>query len=138
MSRHGFVPDIDTFTAIAEAAFAALPEEIRQLTGEVQITISDWPEPDAMRAVGVSHPLDLLGLFEGYGLAEYGALPQTGSFPNRIHLYREPILRFTREGPDTLEEVIRHVLVHEIGHHFGLSDDDMYAIDDAPDDDADA
>lgn len=127
--------DIDTFTRIAEEEFAALPEEVRALTGELEIRIADWPDREALAAVGVSHPLDLLGLFEGEGLGQYGAVPQTGTFANRIWLYRRPILAFTAEGEDTLPAVIRHVLVHEIGHHFGLSDDDMEAIDEADDGD---
>jgi len=125
--------DIDTFAAIAEAEFAALPEEFRALTGDIEIRIAEWPDRDALAAVGLHHPLDLLGLFEGVGLGQGGAVAPTGLFPNRIWLYRRPILAFTAEGTDTLTEVIRHVLVHEIGHHFGLSDDDMDAIDNADD-----
>lgn len=125
--------DLDAFAAIAEAEFAALPDEVRALTGEIEIRIAEWPDRDALEAVGLSHPLDLLGLFEGIGLGQGGATTHTGLFPNRIWLYRRPILAFTAEGPDTLADVIRHVLVHEIGHHFGLSDDDMEAIDDADD-----
>lgn len=139
MSETGRPPSLrelglDAFTAIAEAEFAALPQEVRDLTGDVQIYIAEWPTREALASVGVDHPLDLLGLFEGVGLGRAGATGYTGMEPNRIHLYRQPILAFTAEGSDTLEAVIRHVLVHEIGHHFGLSDDDMEAIDDAEDD----
>ncbi|MEM8664156.1 MAG: metallopeptidase family protein [Pseudomonadota bacterium] len=128
------LPDIDDITRIAKEEFDALPAGVRALTGDLQISIAEWPEPEHLASVGVRHPLDLLGLFEGVGLGQHGAVAQTGMFPNRIWLYREPILAFTAEGSDSLRAVVRHVLVHEIGHHFGLSDDDMYAIDDTPDD----
>lgn len=125
---------LDAFTAIAEAEFAALPPEVHALIdGEIEMRIAEWPTREAMAAVGVEHPLDLLGLFEGVGLNHGGAMPWTGMSPNRVWLYRQPILAFTAEGTDPLDAVIRHVLVHEIGHHFGLSDDDMEAIDDAED-----
>ena len=127
--------DLDTFTAIAECEFAALPDEVRALTGEVEIRIADWPDREALASVGLSHPLDLLGLFEGVGLGRWGATPPTGAFANRIWLYREPILAFTLEGDDPLPDVIRHVLVHEIGHHFGLSDDDMDDIEEEAEED---
>ncbi|MEM6761881.1 MAG: metallopeptidase family protein [Pseudomonadota bacterium] len=130
------MPDLDAFTAIAEAQFDALPEEVRSLAGGIQIRIAQWPEPDALRAVGLDHPLQLLGLFEGIGLGRDGWSHQSGTFPNRIWLYRMPILNFTADGDDPLPDVIRHVLVHEIGHHFGLSDDDMEAIDNAPEEPA--
>lgn len=127
--------DLDAFTAIAEREFAALPDEVRALTGEVEIRIADWPDRDALASVGLSHALDLLGLFEGVGLGRWGATPPTGAFANRIWLYREPILAFTLEGDDPLPDVIRHVLVHEIGHHFGLSDDDMDDIEEEAEED---
>ena len=127
-------PDLDGFSAMAEAEYAALPSGVRALCADLEVRVAEWPDADALASVGVDHPLDLLGLFEGAGLFSDGATPQTGVFPNRIWLFRQPILAFTAEGDDTLQAVVRHVLVHEIGHHFGLSDDDMYAIDDAPED----
>lgn len=122
--------DIDAFTAVAEREFAALPEEVKALAGDIVLAIADDPPPDALAELGLQSPDDLLGLFEGLGMSEGDAVPVTGRFPNRISLYRRPILNFQREGEDTIEAVIRHVLVHEIGHHFGLSDADMEAIDD--------
>lgn len=126
-------PDLDTFAKLAEEEFDALPAVVRAVTGDLQIQVAEWPETEHLSSVGVHHPLDLLGLFEGVGLSHFGAVAYTGQFPNRIWLYRQPILAYTAEGCDSLRAVVRHVLVHEIGHHFGLSDDDMYAIDDAPD-----
>jgi predicted Zn-dependent protease with MMP-like domain len=73
-------------------------------------------------------PFDLLGLFTGVGLAQDAAVAETGRMPNMIHLYRRPMLDYWAEHDETLGELVTHVLVHEIGHHFGLSDGDMEAI----------
>ncbi len=73
-------------------------------------------------------PFDLLGLFEGVGLAHAAAPPAPGVLPNRIWLYRRPILDYWAEHEETLGAVVSHVLIHEIGHHFGLSDEDMEAV----------
>ena len=78
--------------------------------------------------MGAQSEFDLLGLFRGRGLAHRGAVEETGELPNMIWLYRRPLLDFWCEGEDTLAAVVTHVLVHEIGHHFGLSDADMEAI----------
>jgi hypothetical protein len=77
---------------------------------------------------GAETEFDLLGLFRGRGLAHRGATEETGELPNMIWLYRRPLLDFWCDGEDSLDEVVTHVLVHEIGHHFGLSDADMEAI----------
>lgn len=125
--------DLDTFAAMAEAAYAALPEDVRDLCGTLQVRVADWPEPEALDALGIEEPSELLGLFEGIGFNQASAVMETGMLPNRVWLYRQPILAYQSETGDTLEAIVRHVLVHEIGHHFGLSDEDMYAIDDASD-----
>ena len=122
---------LDTIARMARQEYAALPAQIRTLTGSVLISVADEPTVDQLEAVDAEHPDDLLGLFEGVGLTEAGAIVSTGTMPNRIWLFRRPILSFVAEGEDALQDVIRHVLVHEIGHHFGLTDDEMYAIDDA-------
>jgi len=124
---------LDAFAAMAEREYERLPEDFRALTGELVIRVADWPTDEALEELGLEHPLELLGLFEGVGLTEALHFGQTGALPNRIWLYRRPILAFQAEGEDSLEDVVRHVLIHEIGHHFGLSDEDMYAIDDADD-----
>jgi predicted Zn-dependent protease with MMP-like domain len=81
--------------------------------------------------MGCESPFDLLGLFQGIGLAQASATPESGTFPNMIWLYRRPILDYWAEHEETLGHLVTHVLVHEIGHHFGLSDDDMEAIESA-------
>ncbi len=126
-------PDLDAFAAMAEAEYASLPEDFRALCKDLEVRVAEWPDPEALASVDLEEPLDLLGLFEGAGLYSEGDSAFTGVMPNRVWLFREPILAFTADGEDPLIAVIRHVLVHEIGHHFGLSDEDMYAIDDAED-----
>ncbi|MCD7058351.1 metallopeptidase family protein [Pelagibacterium xiamenense] len=126
-------PSLDDIEALAAKALEALPEPFRALAAEVQCRVAEFPEDAVLEDMGIESPFDLLGLFEGIGMTEDGAAPYTGQMPNRVWLYRRPILDYWAEHTDTLEDIVTHVLVHEIGHHFGLSDDDMYAIDDAPD-----
>ncbi|ORE95605.1 metallopeptidase family protein [Acuticoccus yangtzensis] len=125
--------DADTFARLARAEYDALPDDVRALTADVELRIADTAPDDVLDEMDIEDPMDLLGLFVGIGLAEGGGAAHTGEAPNRVWLYRLPILAFQAGGEDTLQAVIRHVLVHELGHHFGLSDDDMYAIDDEPD-----
>jgi len=124
-------PELTDFERIAEAAYAELPADFRRLTGEIEVRVADFPEEDALDDLGLESEFDLLGLFVGVGLAHGSAGGVTGQFPNRIWLYRRPILDYWAEHDETLGDIITHVLVHEIGHHFGLSDDDMEAIEDA-------
>jgi predicted Zn-dependent protease with MMP-like domain len=121
-------PSLDDFDAIAQVAYAGLPETFRSLVGDIQIRIADFPEDDVLKDLGIESEFDLLGLFHGVGLAHDAAVAETGRLPNMIWLYRRPILDYWAEHEETLGHVVTHVLVHEIGHHFGLSDDDMEAI----------
>ncbi|MCB1499978.1 MAG: metallopeptidase family protein [Bauldia sp.] len=121
-------PSLDDFEAIGHAAFAALPEEFRALTGGVLIRVADFPEDDVLDDLGIDSEFGLLGLFQGVGLAHRGSVPETGQMPNMIWLYRRPILDYWAEHEESLGSVVTHVLIHEIGHHFGLSDEDMDAI----------
>jgi predicted Zn-dependent protease with MMP-like domain len=121
-------PSLADFEALAEAAYARLPEELRALCGSVVIRIEDFPDDETMDDMGCETPFDLLGLFRGIGLAQGGAVQQTGQFPNMVWLYRRPILDYWAEHEESLGSLVTHVLVHEIGHHFGLSDEDMEAI----------
>ena len=121
-------PDLDQFESLAAVSYRSLPKEFRQLTGEVVIRIADFPEDDALEALELESPFDLLGLFQGIGMGHAPAVAQTGQLPNAIWLYRRPILDYWAEHDEALGTIIAHVLIHEIGHHFGLSDDDMEAI----------
>ena len=121
-------PSLDEIEALAQAAYGRLPEGFRRLCGGVVVRVEDFPDDDTLVEMGLDSPFDLLGLFRGIGLAQDGAVPQTGQFPNMIWLYRRPILDYWAEHEETLGHLVTHVLVHEIGHHFGLSDEDMEGI----------
>jgi predicted Zn-dependent protease with MMP-like domain len=97
------------------------------LCGDIVISLEDFPTDDVLDSMNAG-PFDLLGLFQGVGLAQDQAVPETGRLPNMIFLYRRAILDYWAEHDETLGSIVTHVLVHEIGHHFGLSDDDMDAI----------
>lgn len=124
-------PSLEDFQALADAAYAGLPEEFRALCDGIVIHIDDFPDAETMKAMECDSEFDLLGLFHGRGLAQRGASMETGEFPNMIWLYRRPILDYWAEHDEALGDIVTHVLVHEIGHHFGFSDDDMEAIEEA-------
>ncbi len=121
-------PTLAEIEALADAAFVRLPESFRRLCEGVVIQVVDFPDDETLDEMGAESEFDLLGLFRGQGLAQRGAADETGQLPNMVWLYRRPLLDFWCDGEDTLEAVVTHVLVHEIGHHFGLSDADMEAI----------
>jgi len=121
-------PGLVEIEQIAESSYARLPEEFRRLCQGLVIRVEDFPDEEILDEMECETEFDLLGLFRGKGLAQSGSGPQTGQFPNMIWLYRRPILDYWAENDDTLGAIVTHVLVHEIGHHFGLSDEDMEAI----------
>jgi predicted Zn-dependent protease with MMP-like domain len=123
-------PSLDDFEEIAAAAFAALPSEFRSLAADVHYVVTDFPDDETIKDMEIESEFDILGLFRGVGLPQGGAVVKTGQLPNQVWLYRRPILDYWAgsEDGETLGEIITHVLVHEIGHHFGFSDADMEAI----------
>jgi predicted Zn-dependent protease with MMP-like domain len=121
-------PSLAEFERLAEAAYARLPASFRELCEGVVIRVEDFPDDETVREMGLSSEFDLLGLFRGVGLAQGGATLGTGQFPNMVWLYRRPLLDYWAEHEETLGHLVSHVLIHEIGHHFGLSDEDMEAI----------
>jgi len=121
-------PTLDDIEIIGRDAFEGLPEAFRKLTGTVLVRVSDFPEDDVLEELGVDSEFGILGLFQGVGLAHAASTPATGEMPNMIWLYRRPILDYWAEHEETLGHIVSHVLIHEIGHHFGLSDEDMEAI----------
>jgi predicted Zn-dependent protease with MMP-like domain len=123
-------PSLEEFELLALETYAHLPETFRQLTGEIVIQIAEFPTEEIMDDLALETPFDLLGLFEGVGIAERWN-PQSGEGPNRITLYRRAILDYWAENEETLGDIVSHVLIHEIGHHFGLSDDDMERIEES-------
>jgi predicted Zn-dependent protease with MMP-like domain len=117
-------PSLEVFETMADAAFLRLPRHFRQACDGVVIRVEDFPDDEILEEFEASSEFELLGLFRGRGLAQSEGV-HTGQFPNMIYLFRRPILDVWAEGEETLGDLIRHVLIHEIGHHFGLSDADM-------------
>jgi predicted Zn-dependent protease with MMP-like domain len=123
----GLPPSLEEFEAMAGEAFATIPAALRRLCGEVPIRIQDFPDDETLADMGLESPYELLGLYHGVGLAGREAHGLTQDV-DMVFLYRRPILDYWCETEERLEDLVRHVLIHEIGHHFGLSDDDMEAI----------
>jgi predicted Zn-dependent protease with MMP-like domain len=121
-------PTLADVEVLAERALAQLPDTFRALCSGVVLTIEDFPDEETIEEMDLESPFDLLGLFRGHGLAQQGAGPLSGQMPNMVFLYRRPILDYWAEHEETLGSIVTHVLVHEIGHHFGLSDEDIEAI----------
>lgn len=121
-------PTLAEIERLADLAYAALPETFRALCGTILIHVDDFPTDEVLEEMGCETPFDILGLFTGIGLAQGSAMAETGQMPNTIHLYRRPILDYWAEHDESLGAIVTHVMVHEIGHHFGFSDEDMEAI----------
>lgn len=126
------LPSLDDIEALARAAFKALPQSFRSLTGGILFAVQDFPDAGTIADLGLENGYQLLGLFHGAPLSAHVA-NMAGPEPTRITLYRMPILNVWADSADDLPSIVRHVLVHEIGHHFGLSDADMEAIEAAAD-----
>jgi predicted Zn-dependent protease with MMP-like domain len=125
-------PGLAEFEALALATFRRLPENFRDLCKDLVIRVDDFPTDEVLERMEAETDFDLLGLFHGVGLP-FRSEGVSGQMPNMIWLYRRPILDYWAEHDETLGAIVTHVLVHEIGHHFGLSDDDMAAIEAAAD-----
>jgi predicted Zn-dependent protease with MMP-like domain len=120
-------PTLEEFELMADAALRRLPKRFLRSCEDLVLRIEDFPDEETLLEFEAESEFDLLGLFRGRGLAQTGDVV-SGQFPNMVYLYRRPIIDAWAEGEETLGELIRHVMVHEIGHHFGLSDDDMERI----------
>jgi len=120
-------PSLGELEVLAGEVFRQLPKKFRDLCADVVIQVDDFPSKDVLRRMRARSEFDLLGLFHGVGLP-FRPDSFTGQMPNMIWLFRRPILDYWAEHNETLGAIVQHVLVHEIGHHFGLSDADMHAI----------
>ncbi len=120
-------PSLAEFEAMAQSAFERLPKPFRDLCDGLIIRVEDFPTNEVLDEMQAETEFDLLGLFQGTGLP-FQSNSDVARLPNMIWLYRRPILDYWAEHEETLGHIIRHVLIHEIGHHFGLSDAAMAAI----------
>jgi predicted Zn-dependent protease with MMP-like domain len=126
--RDALAPSLDDIATLAAAAFDALPGKFRRLAGDVIFRVDDYPADEVLDELGIEDPFELTGLYQGVDLARRSMLDPSPE-PARVFLYRRPILdEWTERGDVSLAELVAHVLTHEIGHHFGLSDDDIDAI----------
>jgi len=134
--RFSEAPSLADIETIAHEAYGTIPEELVRHVGDVVIHIEEFPDAETEQEMGLESPFDLLGLYRGVSLG-HKSVGQVSSDLDRIFLYRRPLLDYWCESGEDLTHLVRHVLIHEIGHHFGLSDDDMDRIEAAADADAD-
>ena len=127
MRRLGPPPSAEEIEAIARSALERLPEPFAQSLGDVVLLVQDFADEETLAEMGIDDPFDLTGLYDGIPLTER-SVEQSGTLPERVLLFRRPILDEWAAGEDTLEHLVVHVLIHEIGHHFGLSDADIHAL----------
>ena len=130
MRRFEIPPSADEMEAIARRALLSLPEPFAGHLRDVVLLIEEFADDETLDAMGIEDPFDLTGIYEGIPLTER-SVDQSGTLPDKVRLFRRPILDEWAGGEDTLEHLIAHVLVHEVGHHFGLSDADMHALEEA-------
>jgi len=128
-ARQTLAPDADRIEAIARATIARLPAPFAAHLDGVVLRIEDFAEEDVLAELGIDNPFDLTGLYTGRPIGEK-SVTDSGAMPDMIHLYRRPILDEWVDSGVTLEMLVAHVVIHEIGHHFGLSDADMEALED--------
>jgi len=129
MRRFGSPPSLDEIAAIARATLDALPAPFAASLGDIVLQVEDFADDATLRSLGIDDPFDLTGLYEGIPLPER-SVEQWGTLPERIRLFRRAILDEWATRDETLEHLVAHVLIHEVGHHFGLSDGDIHALED--------
>jgi predicted Zn-dependent protease with MMP-like domain len=130
MRTFGNPPSADEMEAIARATLRALPAPFAEHLGDVVLLVEDFADEETLEAMGIEDPFELTGIYEGVPLTER-SVEQSGTLPDRVRLFRRPILDEWADGNDTLEHLVAHVLIHEVGHHLGLSDEDMHALEDS-------
>ncbi len=120
-------PSLVDIEALADAAWRVIPERLRRYAKDVVIRVEDFPDDEICRDMKLESPFDLLGLYQGVALSER-SVTDLGGGVDMVFLYRRPILDYWCEFEEDLAHLVRHVLIHEIGHHFGFSDADMDAL----------
>jgi predicted Zn-dependent protease with MMP-like domain len=126
-SRQTFAPDCDAIEAIARATMARLPQAFARHLGAVVLRIEEFADDETLDALGIEDPFELSGLYRGRPVGSK-SVDDSATLPDMIFLYRRALLDEWVEGGETLEDLVAHVMIHEIGHHFGLSDADMHAL----------
>ncbi len=126
----GTAPSAGEIEAIARATMAALPEPFSTHLGEIVLLVEDFADEETLKAMGIDDPFDLSGIYEGLPLTEK-SVEHSGTLPDRIRLFRRSILDEWAAGEHSLERLVAHILIHEVGHHFGFSDEDMHALEEA-------
>ena len=129
MRSFGPPPSADDIEAMARSALQSLPQPFANSLNDVVLLIEDFADDETLTAMGIEDPFELSGIYEGVPLTER-SVEQSGTLPERIRLFRRSLLDEWAAGEETLERLVAHVLIHEVGHHFGLSDDDMHALED--------
>ena len=133
MREFGTPITLDEMETLGLKAIAALPPAFREQLGDVVFAVEDFADAETLLDLGVEDPFELSGVYEGHALTER-SIEMSGTLPTRIRLFRRPILdEWAERGDETLEHLVRHVVIHEIGHHFGLSDEDMHTLEDMAD-----
>jgi len=122
-----YAPDAAAIERLADSAIARLPATFRKHLANVVLRVEDYADEEVLESLGIEDPFELTGLYSGRSMREESGWA-SGELPPMIHLYRRPLLDEWAETGVSLEALITHVIVHEIGHHFGFSDADMHAI----------
>ena len=122
--RYGTPPSLDDILELAETALSAIPQRLRNLVGGTVMAVEEAPDDEILAEMGMESPWELTGLYRGTPLTQKSVLDIPAE-PDTIVLFREPILLEWIETGEDLFRLVRNVLIHEIGHHFGLSDADI-------------
>jgi predicted Zn-dependent protease with MMP-like domain len=127
--RFDHPPTAEEIEAIAREAMRRLPEPFAGHLAHVVLQVDEYADEPLLAALGIEHPLDLTGVYEGIPIGQR-SVETSGTLPDRIRLFRQAILAEWAEEGERFEHLVRHILIHEVGHHFGLSDEDMHALED--------
>ena len=130
MQRFDTAPTAEEIEAIARRTMAALPEPFASHLKDVVLLVEEFADDETLEAMAIDDPFELTGIYEGLPITDK-SVDHSGTLPDRIRLFRRPILDEWAAGEDRLEHLVAHVLIHEVGHHFGLRDEDMNALEES-------